>query len=131
MGRFVTGADRSQPSLFPACVEDWIDTDNPVRVIDAFVDALDLAVLGFAGVTPAATGRPSYHPAVRLKLHVYEYLNRGQSSRRLERETGRNVEVMWLVGQLAPTTRPSLTSARITVALSSSSALASSSCAAR
>lgn len=102
MGRFVAGADRSQPSLFPACVDDWIDADNPVRVIDAFVDALDLAALGFAGVTPAATGRPSYHPAVLLKLYVYGYLNRVQSSRRLEREAGRNVEVMWLTDRLAP-----------------------------
>jgi transposase len=81
-------------------LEDWIDADNPVRVIDAFVDMLDLADLGFVGVDPAATGRPSYHPSVLLKLYIYGYLNRVQSSRRLEREAGRNIEVMWLLGRL-------------------------------
>ena len=102
MKRFVEGVDRGQSTLFPECLEDWIDEDNPVRVIDAFVDALDLAELGFEGVEPAETGRPSYHPAALLKLYIYGYLNRVQSSRRLEREAGRNVEVMWLLGRLVP-----------------------------
>ncbi len=83
-------------------LDDWIDEDNPVRVIDVFVDELDLGELGFGGVDPKATGRPSYHPSVLLKLYIYGYLNRVQSSRRLEREAGRNVEVMWLTGRLAP-----------------------------
>ena len=102
MRRFVEGANRSQSTLFPECLEDWIDEDNPVRVIDVLVDGLDLAELGFGGVDPAITGRPSYHPSVLLKLYIYGYLNRVQSSRRLEREAGRNVEVMWLTGRLAP-----------------------------
>ena len=102
MGRFVAGLDRSQTTLFPECLDDWIDENNPVRVVDAFVEALDLGELGFDGVTPEATGRPSYHPSVLLKLYIYGYLNRVQSSRRLEREAGRNVEVMWLTGRLVP-----------------------------
>jgi len=102
MKRFVAGVDRGQSTLLPECLDDWIDESNPVRVIDAFVDALDLASLGFDGVEPAATGRPSYHPSVVLKLYIYGYLNRVQSSRRLEREAGRNVEVMWLLGRLVP-----------------------------
>ena len=102
MRRFVEGVDRSQTTLFPESLEDWIGEDNPVRVIDAFVDALDLKALGFDRVVPEATGRPSYHPAVLLKLYIYGYLNRVQSSRRLEREAGRNVELMWLTGRLAP-----------------------------
>ena len=85
-----------------AGLEDWIEEDIPVRVIDAFVDALDLGGLGFVRAAAAATGRPGYHPAVVLKLYVYGYLNRVQSSRRLEREAGRNVEVMWLMGRLVP-----------------------------
>jgi len=102
MKRFIAGADRGQSTLLPECLDDWIDENNPVRVIDAFVDALDLANLGFIGVKPAATGRPAYHPSVLLKLYIYGYLNRVQSSRRLEREAGRNVEAMWLTGRLAP-----------------------------
>ena len=102
MKRFVAGVDREQSTLLPECLDDFIDESNPVRVIDAFVDALDLAELGFDGVEPAATGRPSYHPSVLLKLYIYGYLNRVQSSRRLEREAGRNVEVMWLLGRLIP-----------------------------
>ena len=102
MRRFVEGTDRGQSTLFPECLEDWIGEENPVRVIDVFVDELDLAELGFSGVDPEATGRPSYHPSVLLKLYIYGYLNRVQSSRRLEREAGRNVEVMWLTGRLAP-----------------------------
>ena len=102
MKRFVEGADRDQSTLFPECLEDWIDEDNPARVIDVFVDNLDLSDLGFAGVYPQSTGRPAYHPAVLLKLYVYGYLNAVQSSRRLEREANRNVEVMWLTRRLAP-----------------------------
>src|SRR6201987_2650223 len=102
MRRFVEGIDRGQATLFPEYLEDWIDADNPVRVIEAFVDKLDLSRLGFEGVAPEATGRPSYHPAVLLKLYIYGYLNRVQSSRRLEREAGRNVEVMWLTCRLIP-----------------------------
>src|SRR3974377_1418083 len=102
MKRFVEGTDRGQSTLFPECLEDWIDQNNPVQVIDVFVDELDLAELGFDGVAPEATGRPSYHPSVLLKLYIYGYLNRVQSSRRLEREAGRNVEVMWLTGRLVP-----------------------------
>src|ERR1700716_1621691 len=102
MRRFVQGLDRGQSTLFPECLEDWICEDNPVRVIDVFVGGLDLDELRFSGVDPEATGRPSYHPSVLLKLYIYGYLNRVQSSRRLEREAGRNVEVMWLTGRLAP-----------------------------
>ncbi len=102
MKRFIEGVDRSQTTLFPDRLEDWIDDDNPVRAIDVFVDELELGELGFERVAPRATGRPAYHPAVLLKLYIYGYLNRVQSSRRLEREAGRNVEVMWLTGRLAP-----------------------------
>ena len=102
MRRFVEGTDRGQSALFPECLEDWIGEDNPVRVIDVFATELDLAELGFSGVDPEVTGRPSYHPSVLLKLYIYGYLNRVQSSRRLEREAGRNVEVMWLTGRLVP-----------------------------
>src|SRR2546426_7029430 len=102
MRRFVEGQDRGQSTLFPECLEDWIGEDNPVRVIDVFVDELDLAGLGFGGVDPEMTGRPSYHPSALLKLYIYGYLNRVQSSRRLERDAGRNVEVMWLTGRLVP-----------------------------
>lgn len=101
MGRFVVGTDRDQATLFPPCLEDWIAEDNPVRVIDVFVDALDLGSLGFEGVEAAAIGRPGYHPSALLKLYVYGYLNRILSSRRLEREAGRNVEVMWLTARLS------------------------------
>jgi transposase len=102
MRRFVEGTDREQSTLFPECLEDWICEDNPVRAIDVFIDELDLAEAGFSGVDPEVTGRPSYHPSVLLKLYIYGYLNRVQSSRRLEREAGRNVEVMWLTGRLTP-----------------------------
>ncbi len=102
MKRFVEGIDRGQGTLFPERLEDWIREENPVRVIDVFVDALDLGGLGFGRIAPQATGRPGYHPSVLLKLYIYGYLNRVQSSRRLEREAGRNVEVMWLTGRLAP-----------------------------
>ncbi len=102
MKRFVEGVDRGQSTLFPDRLEDWVGDDNPVRVVDAFVDELDLGVLGFGRVQPLSTGRPGYHPAVLLKLYIYGYLNRVQSSRRLEREAGRNVEVMWLTCRLVP-----------------------------
>ena len=102
MRRFVEGLDRGQSTLFPDCLEDWVGEENPVRVVDVFVDELDLGELGFSRIEPKETGRPSYHPAVLLKLYVYGYLNRVQSSRRLEREAGRNVEVMWLTGRLVP-----------------------------
>ena len=102
MKRFIEGVDRTQSTLFPERLEDWIVEDNPVRVVDVFVDELDLGSLGFGRVEPRATGRPSYHPSVLLKLYIYGYLNRVQSSRRLEREAGRNVEVMWLTDRLVP-----------------------------
>jgi transposase len=102
MKRFVEGTDRGQSTLFPERLADWIEENNPVQVIDVFIDALNLAELGFDGVAPEATGRPSYHPSVLLKLYIYGYLNRIQSSRRLEREARRNVEVMWLTGRLVP-----------------------------
>ena len=102
MKRYIEGVDRGQGALFPEQLEDWVGEDNPVRVIDVFVDELDLGGLGFGRAEPETTGRPGYHPAMLLKLYVYGYLNRVQSSRRLEREAGRNVEVMWLTGRLAP-----------------------------
>jgi transposase len=102
MKRFIEGEDRSQATLLPACLDDYIAEDNPVRAVDAFVEELDLQALGFAGAEPAETGRPAYHPAVLLKLYIYGYLNRIASSRRLEREAQRNVELMWLTGRLAP-----------------------------
>lgn len=102
MARFVEGQGRHQVTLLPECLDDFIAEDNPVRVIDAYVEELDLEALGFAGATPAATGRPAYHPAVLLKIYIYGYLNRVQSSRRLEREAQRNIELMWLTERLAP-----------------------------
>src|SRR6202161_299668 len=102
MRGFVQGADRQQTTLFPECLDDWVDESNSIRAVDVFVDALELRDLGFDGVDPAATGRPAYHPSPMLKLYIYGYLNRVQSSRRLEREAGRNVELMWLTGRLMP-----------------------------
>lgn len=102
MARFVQGSDRHQVALLPDCLDDYVGVDNPVRVVDVIKDELDLAALGFAGVVPASTGRPGYHPATLLKLYLYGYLNQVASSRRLEREASGNVEVMWLTGQLAP-----------------------------
>ena len=102
MKRFIQGQDRSQSTLFPETLDAYIDEGNAVRVVDAYVDELDLFSLGFERVNPKATGRPGYHPSVLLKLYIYGYLNRIQSSRRLEREAGRNVELMWLTGKLAP-----------------------------
>jgi transposase len=102
MTRFVVGDERSQSTLFPERLEDYLSEDNPVRAIDVFVDELDLAKLGFGGVGPEATGRPAYHPTTLLKIYVYGYLNRVQSSRRLERECQRNIELVWLTGRLMP-----------------------------
>ena len=102
MKRFIEGSDRGQSTLLPECLDDWIDESNPVRAVDVFVDGLNLAKLGFEGVVPEATGRPSYHPSALLKLYIYGYLNRVQSSRRLEREAGRNLEVIWLLRRLTP-----------------------------
>src|SRR6187402_3430496 len=102
MKRFIEGEDRNQVTLLPDCLDDYIGQDNPVRVVDAFVEELDLRELGFESAEPAVTGRPSYHPAVLLKIYIYGYLNRIQSSRRLERETQRNVELIWLTGRLSP-----------------------------
>jgi transposase len=102
MPRFIEEQDRHQVTLLPECLDDFIAEDNPVRVVDAFIGELGLTALGFDGATPAVTGRPSYHPAVLLKIYIYGYLNRIQSSRRLERECQRNVELMWLTGRLAP-----------------------------
>src|SRR5712671_60757 len=102
MARFVVGDDRSQSTLFPERLDDYLAEDNPVRAIDVFVDELDLAQLGFGGVEPETTGRPAYHPATLLKIYVYGYLNRVQSSRRLERECQRNIELVWLTGRLMP-----------------------------
>jgi len=100
--RFVEGRDRRQVTLLPDCLDDYVGEDNPVRAVEAFIEELDLAGLGFAGVVPEATGRPSYHPATLLKIYLYGYLNRIASSRRLERETQRNLELMWLTGRLMP-----------------------------
>src|SRR6202046_4153183 len=102
MKRFVQGDNRTQSFLLPEALDDYVTDTNPVRVVDVFVDELDLHKLGFEGVEPALTGRPSYHPEVMLKIYIYGYLNRIQSSRRLEREAQRNVELMWLTGRLAP-----------------------------
>jgi len=102
MKRFIQGECRTQSVLLPESLDDYVNETNPVRVVDVFVDELDLGKLGFEGIKPAATGRPAYHPAVLLKLYIYGYLNRVQSSRRLEKEAQRNVEVMWLTGRLVP-----------------------------
>jgi transposase len=102
MAGFVEGTARGQASLLPECLDDWVDESNPVRVIDAFVEGLNLDGLGFGRVEPSGIGRPGYHPKVHLKLYIYGYLYRVQSSRRLEREAARNVEVMWLLVRLAP-----------------------------
>lgn len=102
MGRFVEGEDRRQSLLLPESLDDYVTEDNPVRVVEAFIDELDLGALGFQGVQPASTGRPAYHPSTLLKIYLYGYLNRVQSSRRLEREAQRNIELMWLTGRLAP-----------------------------
>jgi transposase len=102
MKRFVEGEDRRQGVLLPEYLDDYVSEENPVRVIEVFVEELDLGALGFEGVIPEATGRPAYHPGLLLKIYVYGYINHIASSRRLEREAQRNVEMMWLTGRLAP-----------------------------
>lgn len=102
MKRYIEGEDRTQVALLPECLDDYVEADNPDRVIEVFVDGLDLGALGFDRVDRSATGRPCYHPAVLLKIYIYGYLNRIQSSRRLERESQRNVELLWLTGRLRP-----------------------------
>jgi len=102
MKRFIEGEDRAQITLLPECLDDYVAEDNAVRVVEVFVDELELGALGFDGVDPAATGRPAYHPSVLLKIYIYGYLNRIQSNRRLEREAQLNVELMWLTGRLTP-----------------------------
>src|SRR3977135_505548 len=102
MRGFVQGTDRHQTTLLPECLDDWVDEGNSVRAVDVFVDALELRDLGVDGVDPAATGRPADHPSPRLKLFIYGYPNLVPPSRRLEREAGRNLEVMWLTGRLVP-----------------------------
>jgi transposase len=102
MSRYIDGQDRTQSVLFPERLDDWVDEDNPVRAVDVFVDTLDLVRLGFERAQPADTGRPAYHPGTLLKIYIYGYLNRVQSSRRLEREAQRNVELIWLTGRLMP-----------------------------
>src|ERR1700682_4239325 len=102
MSRFVQSEERTQDTFLPCRLEDYVTGENPVRVIDVFVEELDLNKLGFAGMRPEATGRPAYRPSTLLKIYLYGYLNRLQSSRRLEREAQRNVELMWLTGRLAP-----------------------------
>ena len=102
MPRFVEGENRRQSWLMPGSLDDYVTEDNPVRVVEVYIDELDLGSLGFASVQPAVTGRPAYHPSTRLKIYLYGYLNRIQSSRRLEREAQRNIELMWLTGRLSP-----------------------------
>lgn len=114
MKRFIKGEARTQVTLLPECLDDYVTEENPVRVVDVFVDELDMGALGFEGVNPAATGRPAYHPAVLLKIYIYGYLNRIQSSRRLEREAERNVELMWLSGVWLRTSKPLPTFAKTT-----------------
>ena len=101
MGQFIEGLDRHQVNLLPESLDDYVDVNNPVRAIDAFLEMLDLAVLGFNS-EPAVTGRPGYHPRLMLRIYLYGYLNQIQSSRRLERECGRNLELIWLTGRLKP-----------------------------
>ena len=105
MSGFIEGTCRTQATLFPDRLDDYISEENIIRVIDAFIDSLDLSKLGFKTVA-ADTGRPGYYPSTLLKLFLYGYLNRIQSTRRLEREAGRNVELMWLLGRLALTLKP-------------------------
>src|ERR1041385_3059595 len=102
MRRYIDGEDRMQQALLPHTLEDYVGEENPVRVVEVFLDELDLAAVGFSGMTTEATGRPAYHPSTLLKIYLYGYLNRVQSSRRLEREAQRNTELMWLTGRLAP-----------------------------
>jgi transposase len=104
MSGFIQGADRNQGYLLPERIDEYVSEDNPVRVIEAFVEVLDLARLGFARLEPNETGRPAYHPATLLRIYLYGYLNRIQSSRRLEQEANRNLELIWLTGRLVEET---------------------------
>ena len=131
MKRFIEEAARTQLTLLPESLDDYIGESNPVRAIEALVAHLDLAKLGFDGVTPEATGRPAYHPSALLKLYIYGYLNRIQSSRRLEREAGRNLEVIWLLGRLTPDDKTIANSARTMDRRSRRCALSLLTCAAR
>jgi transposase len=106
MSAFVEGIDRGQSTFFPAMLDDYVSEDNLVRAVDAFVEGLELGKLGFGRVAPLERGRPCYHPATLLKIYIYGYLNRVPSSRRLERECRRNIELIWLTGQLAPDCPP-------------------------
>ena len=128
MKRFVEGEDRRQGALLPHCLDDYVTENNPVRVIEAFIDELDLATLGFEGVVPETTGRPAYHPATLLKIYLYGYLNRIPSSRRLG-ETQRNIELMWLTGRLMPDFKTLPISARTTGQRSGRPTASSSCCA--
>tara|TARA_R110001592_G_C13120584_1_gene745778 strand:- start:961 stop:1515 length:555 start_codon:yes stop_codon:yes gene_type:complete len=119
MSHHIKGKSRSQATLFPEVLDDFVSTENPVRVIDVFVDELDLNEMGFKGVVPKDTGRSNYHPAVLLKLYLYGYLNRIQSSRWLEREANRNIELMWLTERLAPDFKTIADFRKITVKVSS------------
>ncbi len=101
MKRFIEGIGRDQVTLLPDCLDDYVEDDSPVRVIDAFIEMLDLGSLGFV-VEPEVTGRPGYHLALMLGVYLYGYLNQIQSSRRLERECGRSLELIWLTGRLKP-----------------------------
>lgn len=103
MKRFIEGESRHQSVLFPERLDEWIAEDNPVRAVEAFIEELNLHKLGFGSAEPASTGRPAYHPGTLLKIYIYGYLNRIQSSRRLERESQRNVELIWLTGGTAGT----------------------------
>src|SRR3546814_9422847 len=102
MGRFIEGYDRSQPLLLPACVEDYVSQDSLVRVIDAFVETLDLTALGFERTVSAPTGRPGYHPGDMLRLYIWGYLNQLRSSRQLERACQRDLEAIWLMRRTTP-----------------------------
>jgi len=102
VSRFIDEADRYQCALLPGTIDEYVSEENPVRAVDAFVGALQMTTLGFQGTEPKATGRPGYHPTTLLKIYLYGYLNRIRSSRRLEQEARRNLELMWLVGRLAP-----------------------------
>ena len=123
----IAGDDRDQTLLLPEALDDYVGHDNPVRFIDAFVDGLDLAAAGFIHQTPKSTGRPGYAPADLLKLYIYGYLNRVRSSRRLEAETHRNLEVIWLLRHSSRTSRPSPTSG-VTIARPSARSFVSSFC---
>jgi len=127
MKRFIEGQSRTQGTLLPEIIDEYVEESNPVRIVDVFVDELDLEQLGFTGVNPADTGRPAYHPAVLLKLYIYGYLNRIQSSRCLEREAKRNIELMWLLGRLTPDFKTIASFARIMAKAFAASA-GSSSC---